>query len=145
MGAIKLVDILVTPLRRIETAGGDVLHGMKQSDAGYTGFGEAYFSWVSAGAIKAWKRHTQMTMNVVVPVGQVKFVFRCVTSDGVEEFRVEEIGEDRYARLPVPPGIWAGFQGLSTSPSLVRNIANIPHDPNEVERLALSDINYVWN
>ena len=145
MGALKLANILVTPLRRIETVSGDVLHGMKQSDAGYTGFGEAYFSWVSAGAIKAWKRHSQMTMNVVVPVGQVKFVFRCVTSDGVEEFRVEEIGVDRYARITVPPGIWTGFQGMSTSPSLVLNVANIQHDPNEVEYLALSDINYVWN
>ena len=142
---MKLADILVTPLRRIENAGGDVMHGMKQSDVGYTGFGEAYFSWVSAVAIKAWKRHTQMTMNVVAPVGQVKFVFRCVTSDGFEKFRVEEIGEDRYARLTVPPGIWFGFQGLHTPQSLLLNIANIPHDPNEVERLSLTDINYDWN
>ena len=142
---MKLTDILVTPLRRIETAGGDVLHAMKQKDAGYDGFGEAYFSWVSAGAIKAWKRHTQMTMNVVVPVGQVKFVFRCVTSDGVEEFRIEEIGVERYARLTVPPGIWFSFQGLHTPQSLLLNIANIPHEPNEVERLALTDINYDWN
>ena len=142
---MKLADILVTPLRRIENAGGDVLHGMKQSDVGYTGFGEAYFSWVSAGAIKAWKRHTQMTMNVVVPVGQVKFVFHCVTSDGVEEFRVEEIGVDRFVRITVPPGIWFGFQGLHTPQSLLLNIANIRHDPNEVERLALTDINYDWN
>ena len=37
----------------IATASGDVLFGMKQSDAGYTGFGEPYFSWVSAGAVKA--------------------------------------------------------------------------------------------
>ena len=142
---MKLADILVTPLRRIENAGGDVLHGMKQSDVGYTGFGEAYFSWVSTGAIKAWKRHSQMTMNVVVPVGQVKFVFHCVTNDGVEEFRVEEIGEDRFVRITVPPGIWFGFQGLHTPQSLLLNIANIPHDPNEVERLALTDINYDWN
>ena len=142
---MKLANILVTPLRLIENAGGNVLHGMKQSDVGYTGFGEAYFSWVSAGAIKAWKRHTQMTMNVVVPGGQVRFVFRCVNADGIEEFRVEEIGEDRYARLTVPPGIWFGFQGLHTPQSLLLNIANIPHDPNEVERLALSDINYTWN
>ena len=69
---MKLADILVTPLQQIEAEGGDVLHAMKQKDAGYDGFGEAYFSWVSAGAIKAWKRHTQMTMNVVVPVGQVR-------------------------------------------------------------------------
>jgi dTDP-4-dehydrorhamnose 3,5-epimerase len=142
---MKLTDILVTPLRRIETAGGDVLHAMKQSEVGYSGFGEAYFSWVSAGAIKAWKRHTQMTMNVVVPVGTVRFVLRCVNTDGIEEFQVEEIGEDRYARLTVPPGIWFGFQGLHTPQSLLLNMANIPHDPNEVERLALKDINYDWN
>jgi dTDP-4-dehydrorhamnose 3,5-epimerase len=142
---VNLTDILVTPLQRVETVGGDVLHGMKQSDAGYAGFGEAYFSWVSIDAVKAWKRHTQMTMNVVVPVGKVRFVFRCVNSDDVEEFRVEEIGEDHYVRLTVPPGIWFGFQGLGTPQSLVMNIASIPHDPNEVERMLLSDINYKWN
>ena len=139
---MNLADIMLTPLARIETAGGDVLHAMKQSDAGYADFGEAYFSWVSAGYVKAWKRHTRMTMNVVVPVGQVRFVF-CL--DGVDEFRVEEIGVDRYTRITVPPGIWFGFQGLATPQSLVLNIASIPHDPSEVERLGLSDIKYGWN
>lgn len=139
---MNLADILLTPLARIETAGGDVLHAMKQGDTGYAGFGEAYFSWVSAGAVKAWKRHTRMVMNVVVPVGQVRFVFRL---DGVDEFRVEEIGVDRYARITVPPGIWFGFQGLAEPQSLVLNIASISHDPNEVERLALPDIKYGWN
>jgi dTDP-4-dehydrorhamnose 3,5-epimerase len=141
---MRLDDILVTPLRRIETVGGDVLHAMKKSDSGYIDFGEAYFSWVTSGAIKAWKRHTLMTMNVVVPVGQVNFVFCCVNRDGVEEFRVEQIGVDRYARITVPPDIWFGLQGLHASPSLVLNIASIPHDQNEVERLALTEINYEW-
>jgi len=142
VGAMSLNDIFITPLARIATAGGDVLHAMKQSEAGFAGFGEAYFSWVSAGAVKAWKQHTRMTMNVIVPVGQVKFVF-CL--DGTDAFRVEEIGVDRYARITVPPGIWFGFQGLAAPQSLVLNIANIPHDPNEVERLALSEIQYGWN
>lgn len=142
---MNISDILVTPLRRVETIGGDVLHGMKQSDPGYAGFGEAYFSWVSIDSVKAWKRHTQMTMNVVVPVGKVRFVFRSVNSDDVEEFRVEEIGEDHYVRLTVPPGIWFGFQGVGKPQSLVMNIASIPHDPNEVERMLLSDMNYKWN
>ena len=142
---MNIRDILVTPLRRVDTIGGDVLHGIKQSDPGYAGFGEAYFSWVSVDAVKAWKRHTQMTMNVVVPVGKVRFVFQRVNSEDVEELRVEEIGEDRYVRLTVPPGIWFGFQGLGTPQSLVMNIASIPHDPNEVERMLLSDINYKWN
>lgn len=138
---MNLSHITVTPLARIATVGGDVLHAMKQTDVGFAGFGEAYFSWVSAGVVKAWKRHTRMIMNVVVPVGQVRFVFRL---DGADEFRVEEIGVERYARITVPPGIWFGFQGLAVPQSLVLNIASIPHDPNEVERLALSDINYVW-
>jgi len=75
-------------------------------------------------------------------VGQVKFVF-CF--DDTDAFRAEEIGVDQYARITVPPGIWFGFQGLAAPQSLVLNIANIPHDPNEVERLALSEIQYGWN
>lgn len=145
MGTMTLAAILLTPLSRIATPGGDVMHAMKQSDAGYAGFGEAYFSWVCAGAVKAWKRHMRMTMNVIVPVGQVRFVFRSVNAGGGDEFRVEEIGVDRYAKITVPPGIWFGFQGLGASQSLVLNIASIPHDPNEVERLALSEVNYSWN
>ena len=142
---MTLATILLTPLSRIETTGGDVLHAMKQSDAGYGGFGEVYFSWVAVGAVKAWKRHMRMTMNIVVPVGQVRFVFRSANSGGGSAFRVEEIGVDRYARITVPPGIWFGFQGLGTPQSLVLNIASIPHDPNEVERLALSEVKYAWN
>lgn len=139
---MTLQDILLTPLSRIATTGGDVLHVLKTSDAGFAGFGEAYISWISAGAVKAWKRHTKMTMNVIVPVGRVRFVFR---SAGVDEFRSEEIGASRYMRITVPPGIWFGFQGLAEPQSLVLNIANIPHDPDEVERLALEDIKHDWN
>lgn len=142
---MKLSDILITPLRRIDTLGGDVLHAMKIGDEGYAGFGEAYFTWVSSGTVKAWKRHTRMSMNLVVPVGHIRLVFCLVCADGSEQFRVEDIGVDRYSRITVPPGIWFGFQGLKATESLMLNIANISHDPTEVERLTLADINYVWN
>ena len=141
MGNVSLNDILITPLARIPTPGGDVLHAIKQSDRGYLGFGEAYFSWVAGGSIKAWKRHTKMTMNVIVPVGLVRFVFRL---EGCDKFRIEEIGDARYARITVPPGFWFGFQGLSSPSNLVLNLADIPHDPNEVERMKFSDVNYEW-
>jgi dTDP-4-dehydrorhamnose 3,5-epimerase len=142
VGAVSLDDIVITPLARISTSGGDVMHAMRLSDAGYAGFGEAYFSWIAAGVFKAWKCHSEMTMNLVVPVGNVRFVF-CL--DGAKVFRVEDIGADRYARLSVPPGIWFGFQGLAEPQSLLLNIANIPHDPNEVQRLALTGIAYDWS
>ncbi len=134
-------NILVTKLDRMVTNGGDVLHGIKNTDPGYAGFGEAYHSQVRAGAVKAWKRHAKMTMNLVVPYGQVEFVF----STDCEKYRVEEIGENRYVRLTVPPGIWFGFKGLSSPISLILNIANIPHQQKEVERRSVESLDYCWN
>ena len=75
MGTVSLNDILVTPLKRIHTIGGDVLHALKSSDTGFNGFGEVYFSWIDQSAIKAWKCHLRMTLNLMVPMGKVRFVF----------------------------------------------------------------------
>ena len=141
MGTVSLDSIIVTPLSRISTQGGDVMHAMKQQDAGYAGFGEAYFSWINAYAIKAWKKHTRMTMNIIVPVGNVRFVF---FSDDDTAFRIEEIGNYHYARLTVPPGIWFGFQGLADSGNLILNLASIAHDPDEVERQEILEIKFNW-
>jgi len=140
MGHIKLNDIIVTQLARIQTPNGDVLHGMKCTDNGYNDFGEAYFSWIDFNSVKAWKRHTKMTMNIIVPIGNVRFVF----FNESEGFRVEEIGVDNYARMTVPPGIWFGFQGLGINQSLLLNISSILHDPTEVERSELHTINFNW-
>lgn len=134
-------DITVTKLARIKTEGGDVLHALKQSDAGFSGFGEVYFSNVNFGAVKAWKRHKRMTMNLVVPVGKVRFVFYDVDLDS---FKEELIGEDNYVRLTVPPGIWFGFQGVSRAQNLVLNIASIPHDPTEAERCDITKFKFDW-
>lgn len=144
MGAVSVKNIIVTPLRAIETEGGNVLHGMKHTDEGCCGFGEAYFSYITLGAIKAWKRHMRMTMNLIVPAGRVKFVFCSIIGTGFQEFRIEEIGADRYARITVPPGIWFGFKGLESPQSLVLNIGSIAHDPAEVERLKINEIEYLW-
>jgi dTDP-4-dehydrorhamnose 3,5-epimerase len=81
-----------------------------------------------------------MFMNIVVPFGNVRFVFFTDENSG---FRIEEIGEDNYARLTVPPGIWFGFQSLEPK-SLVMNISSILHDPEEVDRLSVTKIKYNW-
>ena len=142
MYSSNLDQILVTKLKRIPTLGGDVMHAMKSDDHGFNRFGEAYFSVVDTGAVKAWKKHFLMTLNLVVPVGRIKFVFHDVRCQST--FRVEEIGEDDYCRVTVPPGIWFGFQGISKNKNLVLNIADMKHDPSEVERLDPSVFNYQW-
>ena len=144
MGIVGLSDILVTPLARIATNGGDVMHALKNNDPEYCGFGEDYFSWLEHRKVKAWKYHTEMTMNLIVPFGQVKFVF-CDLESQPGVFRIEEIGDYNYARLTVPPGVWFGFQGLKVNSSLVLNIADIPHNPFEVKRLSEPEIDYNWS
>ena len=72
--------ITFTALDEIESDAGSVLHFIKNDDPGYIGFGEVYFSTVKKGAIKAWKMHKLMTLNLVVPVGEVFFVFVDQTS-----------------------------------------------------------------
>ena len=138
------LNIQLTELARISTVGGDVLRGLSCSEQSYLGFGEAYFSWVNSGTIKAWKRHKKMTMNIVVPVGLVRFVFCYIQGRKVLQKKEAVIGQENYARLTVPPGIWFGFMGVSQTSSLILNIADIPHDPNEVEHIAFDKLNYRW-
>ena len=143
MKSISLSDILVTPLKRIPTDGGDIMHALKYSDSGFGGFGEVYFSWVEEGAIKAWKRHQRMILNLVVPIGEVQFVFHLPGQK--KDYRVENIGYERYFRLTVPPSIWFGFQGIAHRCSLLMNVADMEHDPDEVERKELSEIKFDWH
>ena len=140
MGTVSVGHILVTPLKRIPLSGGDVLHGIKRNDPGYVDFGEAYFSIIEVGAVKAWKRHLRITLNFVVPLGAVHFVFL----DEKGAIRQEVVGADRYVRLTVPPGIWFGFKGLFGPYSMLMNLADRPHDPVEIERKGLDEINFNW-
>jgi len=137
-----LNNIRITQLSIIDVEGGKVLHGIKKNDIGYIGLGEVYFSYIISKAVKAWKKHNRMTLNLVVPLGKVRFVFCDPFRDG--HYRVEDIGEGNYVRLTVPPGIWFGFQGISLKPSLVTNIADLQHDSAEVEKKPISSFDYQW-
>lgn len=138
----KLIE---TPLSRIPVAGGDVLHALKSNDSTFSGFGEAYFSWITPGTIKAWKMHSKMTMNLVVPSGNVRFVFTQNEANAKRKFREIEIGETNYSRITVPPNIWFGFQNRTLNSSLVLNLSNIEHDPNEVSILPIDAFQFDWN
>lgn len=143
-GPCMIDGVIVTPLKIIGVPEGDVLHAMKCSDVGFSGFGEAYFSTIKADAIKAWKRHRKMTLNLVVPVGAVRFVI-FDDRNGNESFQEIELSKKNYCRLTVPPMVWMGFQGRANMTSMLMNIANIPHDPGESDGKSLHEIKYNWS
>ncbi len=140
-------DLVLTELNIIKTDGGDVLHGMKKSDPGFISFGEAYFSTVTKNSIKAWKRHHKMTMNLIVPSGEIGFgIFDDrEESESFGKFSTIVLSQSNYFRLTVPPMLWLGFKGLSKDLSYLLNIADIAHDPNEVDHLDLNEIDYDWS
>jgi dTDP-4-dehydrorhamnose 3,5-epimerase len=44
------------------------------------------------------------------------------------------LSPEQYRLVKVPPGVWNGFTGTASYPSLVCNCATIPHDPDEMVR-----------
>jgi len=144
---MNIEGLLTVPTKIISTIGGDVLHAIKKSDQGYSGFGEAYFSTIEPHAVKAWKRHREMTLNLLVPVGEVRFVVYDdrihSSSNGI--FQQVILSIDNYKRLTIPPMLWVGFQGVGEERAMLLNIANIQHDPLEMDRKPVADIPYNWN
>ncbi|MDB2676334.1 dTDP-4-dehydrorhamnose 3,5-epimerase [Amylibacter sp.] len=142
----NISGVLITPIDIISVPGGNVLHGIKRDDVGYSGFGEAYFSAVDAGAIKAWKRHREMTMNLIVPVGSIRFVIyddrASKSSDKI--FQQVILSREKYFRLTVPPMVWMGFQGLGFEENMLLNVSNTHHSVDEVDRLMVNDIKFDW-
>lgn len=141
-----LEGVSLTPLNIIPNEKGDIFHALKSTDETYISFGEAYFSNVNYGAIKGWKKHTRMILNLVVPVGQIKFVLYDDRefSTTFKEFWEVEIGEENYQRLSVPTGLFMSFQGIGLHRNMLLNIASIPHDPAESVNRELREISYTW-
>ena len=136
MGQINFNQIEETPLSIINVPGGNVLHALKFNEKSFNRFGEAYFSKIEKNSIKAWKLHTRMTLNLIVPFGEVEFKF---VSEDLKNVKTYIIGNNNYSRLTIPPNIWFGFRGLVSPYSLILNLADIIHDPNEVKRISQTD------
>ncbi|TFH42497.1 MAG: dTDP-4-dehydrorhamnose 3,5-epimerase [ANME-2 cluster archaeon] len=141
--------VVLTPLKIISGDSGDVLHAMKQTEPSFHGFGEAYFSTINQGAIKAWKRHHKMTLNLVVPSGEIKFVLFDERSDSPTYGEINEftLSLQNYQRLTVPPMVWLGFKGSGKGLNMLLNVSNIPHDPDEYDRIDAykNHIDFQWN
>jgi dTDP-4-dehydrorhamnose 3,5-epimerase len=127
--------ILVTRLTRIPAPKGDVLHGIKATDPGFVGFGEAYFSFIHRNEIKGWKRHRRMTLNLVCPFGMVRVVVHDGTEDSTSRLTIllSPDTAEHYCRVTVPPMYWVGFEGIAADHSILLNVASQPHDPAEAD------------
>ncbi len=132
--------VILTPLKQIHHPKGDVFHAMKKSDDGYNGFGEAYFSSVNKDAIKGWKKHKEMVLNLVVPTGAIEFI---VFDEKKEEFFSIILSQNNYQRLTISAGLWMAFRGIEES-NILLNLASMEHDPAEAIQKEIEEISYEW-
>ena len=152
------------PLRVIPTEGGPVLHMLKAAAPLRPGIpcpaapagdqrlhlGEVYFSEVLPGHVKGWKRHSRQTQHFAVPFGRMALVLyddRPHSPTHGVLCRLELGRPDAYDLLRVPTGVWYAFAAVGNSPALLCNGADIPHEPDEGEKLPLDSphIPYSWD
>ena len=72
-----------------------------------------------------------MTLNLVVPVGNIRFLLHDERPDSPSIGMLEAVtlSIDNYQRLTVSPGVWLAFEGLDDGLNLLLNIVDLPHDP----------------
>tara|TARA_B110000483_G_scaffold240678_1_gene321820 strand:- start:2143 stop:2406 length:264 start_codon:yes stop_codon:yes gene_type:complete len=66
--------VIISDLNQIYHPKGDIFHALKKRDSSYKEFGEAYFSLTNYDQIKGWKKHTKITMNLIVPVPNLSHI-----------------------------------------------------------------------
>ena len=141
--------VLIKPLRQIPDERGKIMHMLRADDPHFEKFGEIYFSVVYPEVIKGWHLHTKMTLNYAVVSGMIKLVLYDAREESPTKGELQElyIGEDNYALVRIPSGIYNGFKGIGVEPAIVANCSDIPHDPEEIQRVDpfSKDIPYDWD
>lgn len=146
----QIEGVVVQPLKQIVDERGAVLHMLRKDSPLFMGFGEIYFSEVKFGVVKAWKRHKKMTQHFAVPYGKILLVIYDSREHSKTYGKIKEylIGRPEYYNLLIiPPQVYYGFKGLNDTISLIANCADIPHSPEETEKIERNNniIPYQWN
>ena len=140
--------VLVKLLKKIPDERGTIMHMMRVDDPEFEHFGEIYFSTVYPGVVKGWHIHSEMTLNYAVIHGAIKLVLYDDREGSPTRGEIQEIllGQDNYCLAKIPQMIWNGFKGIGTEMAIVANLATMPHQPDEIQRLAPFDpkIPYDW-
>ena len=137
--------VKITKLKQIFDERGKVMHMLRNDSDIFKKFGEIYFSTSYPGVVKAWHRHKEMTLNIIVPVGSIQFNFidlRKNSKTFKERFELL-LSEEHYSRVTVPPKICFGFKGIGDGINMLANITNTPHDENESETKDLKEFNFI--
>lgn len=145
----EIDGVVIKKLNQISDERGKIMHMLRSDDPLFEKFGEIYFSTIYPQVIKGWHLHSRMTLNYACVSGMIKLVLFDERENSPSIGQVQEIflGDGDYKLVRIPPGVWNGFKGLGSAPSIVANLATLAHDPAEITRMdPLSNhIPYDWS
>lgn len=145
-----IAEVTVIPLKKVCNERGHLLEVQRRDDAHFLGFGQAYVTATLPGVVKAWYRHAAQFDQITLLKGALHLVLYD-TRENSHTFHVLQhihLREDNPQLVQIPPGIWHGFQAVSTEPTVLLHLNTIPFDfanPDE-ERLPTdaASIPYRW-
>lgn len=88
------------------------------------------------GALCAWHRHQRQHDKFLVLQGTVKF--GTIFDDEVE-FVV--FGERNPAVVPIPTGVWHGYQNIGPGQAIILMQLSNKYDPEDEQRMSIKDAN----
>ena len=115
MGETQIEGVILEKKQILDFSEGSIMHILNSTDEVFDDFGEAYFSSIKPGIIKGWKKHKKMILNLVVLVGEIRFVIHDDRSKSVTngKFMDFNLSRNNYQRLTLMPGLWFAFECIS--------------------------------
>ncbi|MDP6669955.1 MAG: dTDP-4-dehydrorhamnose 3,5-epimerase family protein [Candidatus Krumholzibacteria bacterium] len=143
--------VIIKDLKRIADERGYLMEILRDDDEFFDRFGQTYVSAVEPGVVKAWHYHREQTDHAVCVSGMIKLVMHDDRegSPTKGETQVLFIGDRNPQLVRIPKGVYHGWKGISTFPSLVINVPDRHYDyenPDEYREDPHGDkIPYDWS
>jgi|TARA_B100001093_G_C26827343_1_gene1014633 dTDP-4-dehydrorhamnose 3,5-epimerase len=136
----KKANFSLIKLKKVISHKGKIIKILNKGDIRFFSFGELYISEAKKGFVKAWKKHKQVYLNILVLTGSIKFVF---FNERTRKFKKIILSESSNKRLFIPKNVWFGFEGLKHK-NLLLSLASNSKIQKELMRKKVKDLNYQW-
>jgi dTDP-4-dehydrorhamnose 3,5-epimerase len=143
--------IEVKQLKRHADERGFLMEMLREDDAMFEHFGQAYVSMNYPGVIRAWHYHKKQNDVWVCVKGMIKAVVYDSREGSPTHGEVNEffLGDNNPIMLKIPIGTMHGYKTVGVEPSLLVNFPTMPYDradPDEYREAWDSEkIPYDWD
>jgi dTDP-4-dehydrorhamnose 3,5-epimerase len=132
-----LHDLKIIPLHSHCDARGRVMEILRRDDPHFHGFGQAYFSTIYPGVVKAWHAHLKQHDAMTAIKGMCRIGLFDDRPNSPTQGQAQEVvtGEFHPLLLIIPPGVFHGFKAIGTAETLLVNLPSEPYNPQEPDEL----------